>query len=181
MVNKVTLIGFLGKDPEIRRLENSTPVGKFTLATNESYKDANGEWQTLTEWHEIVVWRGLAEQAERMFKKGSLVYIEGKITHRKYTDKNGIERYGTEIVANSARLLEKREGGGSRESSFPSEESPYAAPRSNAYAPAPTTAPTSFSAPAQVAELPKPVDFEIAPAHNMADAPSLDGVGDLPF
>ena len=99
MVNRVTLIGYLGKDPEIRRLENSTAVGKFSLATSESYKDANGEWQSQSEWHDIVVWRALAEQAERLFKKGSLVYVEGKITHRKYTDKNGIERYSTEIVA----------------------------------------------------------------------------------
>lgn len=178
MVNRATLVGNLGRDPEIRRLENGTPVAKFPIATNESYKDNNGEWQTLTEWHDVVLWRGLAEQAERMFKKGSLVFVEGKITHRKYTDKNGIERYTTEIVANNCRLLEKRESNG-RESAFPSEESPYAAPRSNAYTQTPTT--PSFSAPVQTTELPKPVDFEIVPGHQMADAPSLDGVGDLPF
>lgn len=178
MVNRVTLVGRVGRDTEVRRLENGTPVGKFSIATNESYKDNNGEWKELTEWHEIVVWRGSAEYAEKNIQQGDLVYVEGKITHRKYTDKNGIERIATEIVASQARVMAKKgAGGGGRESTFPSEESPYAAPRSNT----PTTAATSFSAPAQTAELPKPVDFEIAPAQNMADAPSLDGVGDLPF
>ena len=76
MVNKVTLIGHLGKDPDIRTLENGTKVGTFSLATSESYKDKSDQWQTLTEWHNIVVWRGLAEIAERDLKKGNLVYIE---------------------------------------------------------------------------------------------------------
>jgi single-strand DNA-binding protein len=122
MINKVTLVGNLGRDPEIRRLENGTAVGRFTMATNESYKDASGEWQTQTEWHDIIVWRAIAEQAERQLKKGSMVYVEGKLTHRKYTDKNGIERYATEVVANMIRSLDKREGGGLRESSFPTQE-----------------------------------------------------------
>lgn len=113
MVNKVTLIGNLGRDPEIRHLENGGMVGKFPVATNESYKDKNGEWQTLTEWHEVVVWRSLAERAEKALKKGSLVYVEGKLTHRKYQDKDGNERYITEVVANIIKPLEKREGGGS--------------------------------------------------------------------
>ena len=75
MINKVTLIGHLGQDPEIRRLENGTPVGRFSLATNESYKDANGELVENTEWHNIVVWRQQAETAERLLKKGALVYV----------------------------------------------------------------------------------------------------------
>ena len=106
MINKVTLIGHLGKDPEIRTLENGTKVGTFSLATNENYKDKNDTWQTITEWHNIVVWRGLAERAERELKKGNLAYIEGKITHRKYMDKDGVERSTTEIVANSVNSLE---------------------------------------------------------------------------
>ena len=81
MINKVTLIGHLGQDPEIGRLENGTPVGRFSLATSESYKDANDEWQSLTEWHNIVVWRQQAESAERNLKKGMLVYVEGKISY----------------------------------------------------------------------------------------------------
>lgn len=110
MYNKVTLIGNLGKDPDIRRLENGTPVANFSIATTESYKDTNGEWKDLTEWHNIVVWRGAAEYAEKYLKKGCKVFIEGKITTRKYTDKDGIERYTTEIVANICKSLEKKEG-----------------------------------------------------------------------
>jgi single-strand DNA-binding protein len=124
MINKVTLVGHLGRDPEIRRLENGTAVGRIAMATNENYKDANGEWQTTTEWHDVIVWRALAEQVEKNIKKGSFVYVEGKLTHRKYTDKNGIERYATEVVANMLRPLDKREGvgGGLREASFPNQE-----------------------------------------------------------
>jgi single-strand DNA-binding protein len=122
MINKVTLVGHLGRDPEVRRLENGTPVGRFTMATNENYKDNNGEWQSQTEWHDVTVWRNLAEQAERSLKKGSFVYVEGKLSHRKYTDKNGIDRYVTEVVANSVRSLDKAPGGGIREASFPTQE-----------------------------------------------------------
>ena len=120
MINKVILVGNLGRDPEIRRLESGVAVAKFPMATNESYKDKNGEWQNLTEWHDVVAWRGLAERVERDCKKGKLVYVEGKLTHRKYQDKEGNDRYITEIVANVLRVLEKREGGGGFNSSFPS-------------------------------------------------------------
>ncbi len=123
MINKVILIGNLGRDPEVRTLESGTMVAKFPVATNERYRDKSGEWQTLTEWHDIVVWRGLAERAERDLKKGSLVYVEGKLTHRKYQDRDGIERYVTEVVALTFRSLEKREGGRSGYSeTFPSAE-----------------------------------------------------------
>lgn len=119
MINKVILIGNLGRDPEIRHFENGSMVGKFPIATNENYRDKNGEWQTLTEWHDVVVWRSLAERAEKALKKGSLAYIEGKLTHRKYQDKDGIERYVTEVVANVLRPLERREGNQSN-TTFPS-------------------------------------------------------------
>lgn len=140
MVNKVTLVGNLGRDPEIRTLENGTKVGTFSLATNESYKDKNDAWQTVTEWHNIVVWRGLAEKAERELKKGSLAYIEGKITHRKYQDKDGHERTISEIVANILYSLEKRENkGGGFASSFPSiDDDPYHKPTGNISAPTQT-------------------------------------------
>ncbi len=108
MINKVTLVGNLGKDPELRRLESGTPVTKFTVATNESYKDKDGNWQTQTEWHDVVAWRNLAEQSERILKKGSLVYIEGKLSTRRYTDSNNIERKVTEVVASLVRSLNKR-------------------------------------------------------------------------
>jgi single-strand DNA-binding protein len=123
MLNRVTLIGNLGKDPEIRRLENGAVVAKFSLATNEYYRDKTDQLQQVTEWHDIVCWRALAEQAERILKKGRLVYIEGKLAHREYTTQDGQKRYITEILASTLKVLdrEKREDG-----SFPSEEQPMA-------------------------------------------------------
>jgi single-strand DNA-binding protein len=133
MINKVTLIGNLGGDPEIRHLENGTAVGRFSLATNENYKDKDGNWQTLTEWHNIVVWRELAERAEKQLKKGSPVYVEGKISYRKYTGQDGVERSVTDIVANVFRSLERKEGAG--DSRFPTSEPTT---RSTSAAPMPT-------------------------------------------
>jgi len=122
MINKVTLVGHLGGDPDIRTLENGTTVGRFSLATNEKYKDKDGNWQETTEWHNVVVWRELAERA-KILKKGSTVYIEGKISYRKYTDKEGVEKNLTDIVASTFRWLDKREGGSNGfESRFPSTE-----------------------------------------------------------
>lgn len=120
MLNKVMLIGNLGKDPEIRHLENGASVASFSVATNENYKDREGNWQTITEWHNIVAWRALATRAERDLKKGSMVYVEGKLTTRKWQDQNGNQRYTTEVVANNLRLLEKRERNELGGSSFPS-------------------------------------------------------------
>ena len=116
MFNKITLIGNLGRDPEIRTLENGAKVGTFSLATNENFKDKNDQWQTVTDWHNIVVWRYLADKAERELKKGSLVFIEGKMTYRKYTDKDGVERTTAEVVASNLQLLEKRDPGSYSES-----------------------------------------------------------------
>lgn len=126
MINKVILIGNLGRDPEIRHLESGASVGKFSIATNESYRDKNNEWQTITEWHEVVVWRALADRAEQSLKKGMQVYIEGKLRTRKWQDQNGNDRYSTEVVANTFRILEKRERNesGSFGSNFPSTEEP---------------------------------------------------------
>jgi len=121
MINEVTLIGHLGADPEVRRLENGTAVGRFSLATNESYKDKDGNWQTTTEWHNVVVWRDQAERAETVLKKGALCFVSGKISYRKYTDKDGVERQVTDIVADRFRLLEKKEGG-SEGARFPQSE-----------------------------------------------------------
>jgi len=120
-MNRVTLIGHLGRDPELRRLENGTAVAKFSVATNETYKDKAGETQTLTEWHEVVIWRGQAEYAEKVLRKGSGVFIDGKLTHRKFTDANGVDKYFTEVVANTFRALEKRDSGRT-EASFPTQE-----------------------------------------------------------
>jgi single-strand DNA-binding protein len=122
MINKVTLIGNLGGDPEVRHLENGAMVARFSLATNESYKDKDGNWQNLTEWHNVVVWRELAERAEKQLKKGGMVYVEGKITYRKYTGQDGQERNATDIVASVFRSLERKEGSSNTENRFPSAE-----------------------------------------------------------
>ncbi len=137
MVNKVTLIGNLGQDPEVRRLESGAVVAKLVIATNESYKDKNDEWQQRTEWHSVVVWRGLAERAERDLKKGKLVYVEGKLTHRKYQDKEGNDRYITEVVGNVLRLLERREntGGSYGNNTASAEPSMVKSPEPNTPAP----------------------------------------------
>lgn len=111
-VNKVILVGNLGKDPEVRTLENGSKVASFSLATSENYKDRNsGETITNTEWHNIVMWRGLADVAERFLKKGNQVYIEGKIRNRSYQDKEGNTRYITEIEAKELNMLGKAQGG----------------------------------------------------------------------
>jgi len=113
-INKVILIGNLGKDPEVRHLEGGVAVARFPLATSETFKDKNGERQERTEWHNVVLWRGLAEISEKYLKKGQSVYIEGRIRSNNYTDKEGIQRYSTEIVADNMTMLGGRpEGGGS--------------------------------------------------------------------
>lgn len=126
MINKVILIGNLGRDPEIRHLESGASVGKFSIATNESYRDKNNEWQTITEWHEVVVWRALADRAEQSLKKGMLVYVEGKLRTRKWQDQNGNDRYTTEVVANTFRILERKDKSDSSGfgNNFPNSEDP---------------------------------------------------------
>lgn len=104
-VNKVILVGNLGKDPEVRHLENGAAVANFSIATSESYKDKNGERQTQTEWHNIVLWRGLAEIAEKYLRKGNQVYIEGKLRTRSWDDKDGVTRYTTEVVGDQMTML----------------------------------------------------------------------------
>jgi single-strand DNA-binding protein len=111
-VNKVTLLGNLGKDPEVKYTPSGTPVAKLTLATNERYKDKGGEWQDRTEWHNIVLWQRLAEIAGEYLKKGSKVYIEGRLQTRSWDDKQtNQKRYMTEIVASDLVLLGGRGDG----------------------------------------------------------------------
>ena len=125
MVNRVILIGNLGRDPEIRRLENGAVVAKFPIATNANYKYKSGEWQSQTEWHDIVVWRTLAERAESTLKKGMGVYVEGKLTHRSWQDQDGNTRYTTEVVGSYFRIISggrRDESSGSSGGYFPSPE-----------------------------------------------------------
>ncbi len=137
MINKVTLVGNLGRDPELRRLESGAAVAQFSIATTENYKDRNGEWQSSTEWHDIVLWRNLAERAESQLKKGMLIYLEGKLSTRKWEDKDGNPRKTTEVVGSYLRILNRREeqaGGGYQPS-----------PQSSAAQPNPSTSPTGGS------------------------------------
>jgi len=104
MVNKVILVGHAGKDPEVRRLENNLVCARFSLATKERWSK-EGNKNEHTEWHNVVVWRGLAEVAEKYVHKGSLLYIEGRLRLRNYTDKEGIKRYAVDVVADVMNIL----------------------------------------------------------------------------
>lgn len=108
-VNKVILIGNLGRDPELKYLEGNIARLNFSLATTESFKDKNGNRVDQTEWHNIVMWRSLAETAEKLLKKGTQVYIEGKLQTRQWNDKDGNKRSTTEVVAESFVILQRRD------------------------------------------------------------------------
>lgn len=126
-VNKAILIGNVGKDPEVRHLSD-TKVANFTLATSESYTSKSGEKVTTTEWHNIVVWRGLAEVVEKYVSKGSKLYVEGKIFTRSWDDKDGVKRYKTEIQADTIQILSGWHEGSQKqqqqEENLPTYESP---------------------------------------------------------
>ena len=107
-LNKVMLIGNVGKDPEPRYLENGTMLVTISVATSERYKDRNGEIKEQTEWHNVVCWRGLAETVEKHVRKGALVYIEGKLRSRSWEDQNGQKRYITDIIADTLRFLGRK-------------------------------------------------------------------------
>jgi single-strand DNA-binding protein len=112
-VNKVILVGRLGKEPEVRNLENGAVVANFSIATSEVYKDkTTGDRKENTEWHNIVLWRGLAEIAQKYLHKGDMIYIEGKLRTRSW-EKDGVTRYTTEIVGDSMTMLSGKPGGGS--------------------------------------------------------------------
>lgn len=116
-VNKVILVGNVGKDPETRYLEGGTAVCSFPLATSETYRNRDGERITTTEWHNVVLWRGLAEVAEKYVKKGSQLYIEGRIRTRSWDDREGNKRYTTEVVGDNMQMLGRRadDGGDQQE------------------------------------------------------------------
>ncbi len=128
-VNKVILVGNLGKDPEIRTLENGRKVANFSLATSESYKDRNGERVERTEWHNIVFWGPVADVIERYVKKGSKLYVEGKLRTRSY-EQDGVKKYITEIDGQSMTMLDSK--GGADSGSY---ERPASMPSSMASAP----------------------------------------------
>lgn len=111
-LNKVMLIGNLGKDPEVKTLDNGAKIATFPLATSENYKDKEGNRQTRTEWHNLVLWRGLADIAENYLHKGSQVFVEGRLSTRKWEDKEGNTRYTTEVIGDNLVLLNRAGEGG---------------------------------------------------------------------
>jgi single-strand DNA-binding protein len=108
-VNKVILVGNLGADPELRQTSSGDPLCTLSVATSEKYKNRDGELQTTTEWHKVVLFRRLAEIANQYLRKGSSAYFEGQLKTRKWIDKNGLERYTTEVEANELKLLDRQE------------------------------------------------------------------------
>jgi len=129
-VNKVILVGRLGKDPEVRNLENGASVANFTMATSETYKDkVTGEKKEITDWHNIVLWRGLAEIAQKYLHKGDMIYVEGKLRTRSW-EKDGVTRYTTEIIGDNMTMLSTKGGGGGSSSS-----EGYSGPKGEAMAP----------------------------------------------
>jgi len=129
-LNKVSLIGNLGQDPEVRHLENGASVANFSIATTESFTDKNtGQRRDITDWHNIVVWRGLAKVVEQYVKKGHKVYVEGKLKTRQWQDKENNTRYTTEVVVDNLIMLnspQKSQGG--EKAPYPTEEPPRSTP-----------------------------------------------------
>jgi single-strand DNA-binding protein len=123
-VNRVILLGNLGRDPEVKTLDSGTKLARFPLATTETYKNRDGEKVSNTEWHNCVVWRGLAEVVEKYLKKGNQVYVEGKIRTRKYQDKDGNDRYISEIMVDNMTML----GGGPKSEDNQQQTAQQAAP-----------------------------------------------------
>jgi len=111
-INKVILVGRLGSDPEVRYTAGGMAVANLSVATSERRKDASGIWQNFPEWHSIVLFEKTAEFAKEYLKKGTLVYVEGRLQTKKYTDKSGIDRYSTEIIGNDVQMLSAKGGSG---------------------------------------------------------------------
>ena len=137
-VNKVILVGNLGRDPEVRYMANGEAVCNFSIATTDSWKDKNGEKQERTEWHNIVMYRRLAEIAGEYLKKGAPVYLEGKLQTRKWQDKDGKDRYTTEILADQMQMLGGRGEGGGQSGGGQAPSQRQQAPAQRQAAPAPS-------------------------------------------
>jgi single-strand DNA-binding protein len=134
-VNKVILVGHLGKDPEVRYAPSGQAIANVTIATSDSWKDKNtGEKQERTEWHRVVFFSRLAEIVGEYLKKGSQVYVEGRLQTRKWQDKDGNDRYTTEIVANEMQMLGSRQGGGMPSEDFNQDNSSASKPAATASA-----------------------------------------------
>ena len=171
-LNKAMLIGNVGRDPEVRYLDGNSgnaKVATFTLATTERYRDRNGETRENTEWHNIVAWRNNADVAERFVKKGTQLFIEGRIRTRSWDDQNGNKRYTTEIIADNLQLLGKK-------SDNPGGQGGYQAPAQQSYAPAQPQQPAYN--PQQAYQQPAPAYQQPAQPRNVVEDMPDD---DLPF
>lgn len=142
-INKVILVGNLGKDPEVRHLESGSVVANFPIATSEVYTDKNGQRVTQTEWHNVVLWRRNAEVAEKYLSKGRQVYIEGKLRTRNWTDRDGNTRYTTEVVGDLLQLLGSRPEEGSRPAASQAQGYEQPASQTQATAQEPALAPST--------------------------------------
>lgn len=204
MLNKVMLIGNVGADPEVRYLENQNQpqyqgqnqivpkVASFRLATTERFRDRNGELRENTEWHNIVAWRRLADLCEKFIRKGSQIYVEGRLTTRSWDGQDGQKHYQTEIVADDIQLLGKRNDsqqpgvyqGPAQGQAQPRPVQSYNAPQQGGYGqPQPAygaPAQPAYVAPAQGYSQPQPAPIQQMPAQT-APAPAADGGDDLPF
>lgn len=172
-VNKVILVGNVGRDPEVRYLESNTKVATFTLATSERYKDRNGEQRENTEWHNIVAWRQTADVCEKYVRKGTQLYIEGRLRTRSYTDSTGAKKYTTEIQVDTLQLLGRREG---QEAGYAAPQGGYAAPQGGYQAPQ-----GGYQAPQ--GNYQAPIAPAVQPAPAAPAAPVMDDMpgDDLPF
>ena len=175
-LNKAMLIGNVGRDPEVRYLEgnNGAKVATFTLATTERYRDRNGETRENTEWHNIVAWRNTADVVEKFVRKGTQLYIEGRIRTRSWDDQTGNKRYTTEIIADTLQLLGKKSDnpggqGGYQPQSAPAQQS-YQQPQQSYQQPAPAYQQPAYTQPA-------PQQMPAAPQNAVDDMPE----DDLPF
>lgn len=174
-VNKVILVGNVGRDPEVRYLESNTKVATFTLATSERYRDRNGEQKENTEWHNIVAWRQTADVCEKFVRKGTQVYIEGKLRTRSYADAQGVKKYTTEIQVDTLQLLGRREGEGAP---APTQAPAYGGYQQPAYQQAPAY--QQPAAPAfQQPQSPAQPAYQ-QPVYNAPAAPAAPVVDDMP-
>ncbi|MCF0172777.1 MAG: single-stranded DNA-binding protein [Bacteroidales bacterium] len=173
-LNKVLLIGNVGRDPEIRDLESGAAVATFTLATTEVFRDQNGGTREQTEWHNIVAWRRLAELSRNYIRKGSQIYVEGRLRSRSWDGQDGQKRYITEIVADVIQLLGRRDGqGGQPGQGMPSDT--YSAAPTYQSAGRPATPAPAAQVPPQATPAPAPAAAQPMPGNNSEE------IDDLPF
>lgn len=189
-VNKVILIGNLGQDPEVRYTPGGKAVANITVATSESWKDQQGQLQERTEWHRCTMYARLAEVAGEYLKKGSKVYLEGRLQTREWQDQQGQKRYTTEIIVNEMQMLDGRNAGGGASMGAPSQpqgqQGNWGRPQQQPAAPAPQGGYAPQAAPAMPAAAPQggyqsQNNFNQAPAQPMYNEPPMDFDDDIPF